>query len=168
MKEIREYTMKEFSEFSNGELFGINDIQLLILKGHILVEYTLNCYLESISKSRESDFFKENFSFADKVNIAKHFGQIGDDKDNLNKELILLNKLRNEIAHNLAYNDKLLQEIFFELNKKIPNEIYTDKKVPLKIKINAAIAFISGAIFAAYKLSTDNEDVDNFIKENEK
>lgn len=108
MKELRSYSMEQFDEFCSSELSGITDIQLLILKGHIIVEYTLNCYLEAISKSDDTDFFHENFSFIDKIKILKHFGELGDKNENLIKELTLLNKLRNEIAHSLKFNRKHL------------------------------------------------------------
>ena len=158
--------MKQFSEFSNKELAGINDIQLLILKGHIIVEYTLNCYLEAISKSDDSDFFKENFTFSEKIKIAKHFGQLGDKNENLIPELTLLNRLRNDIAHSLKYSNKHLEELFEAVNRKRPNLIYSDKQKSIMQKFSGTIAFISGAIFAAYKFHTDRKDLDEFIDKN--
>lgn len=163
MNEIRKKTMNQFMEFSIKELSGINDIQLLILKGHIIVEYTMNFYLESISKSDNSDFFKENFTFAEKVKIAKHFGQLGSKEDNLILELTLLNKLRNNIAHSLKYDERHLLELFAAVDKKSPNLIYSDKDKQLIHKFAAATSFISGAIFSAYKMHVDRKDVDEFI-----
>ena len=164
MDEIRNYSMNQFNEFTIKELAGITDIQLLILKGHIIVEYTLNCYLESISKSEDPDFFTETFSFANKVKIAKHFGQLGDD-ENLIKELTLLNKLRNDIAHSLNYNKKHLDELFGEVRKKTKNTSFTNSPLTEIERTRYAVAFISGATFGAYKFHTDKKDLDNFLGE---
>lgn len=160
--------MDEFAKFADNELDGIIDIQLLILKGHILVEYTLNCYLESISKAESSDFFAENFTFANKVKIANHFGQLGGKKENLIKELTLLNKLRNDIAHSLTYSEKHLEELFSELKKKNATDFFSLPNQTLKDKLIGALSFISGAIFAAYRFQINPKELDEYIDKGKK
>ena len=164
MDEIRNYTMAKFNKFCIKELGGINDIQLLILKGHIIVEYTLNCYLESISKADDSNFFKENFTFAHKINLAKHFGDLSD-KESLIKELTLLNKLRNDLSHSLKYNNKHLEGLFSEINKKAQNTGFTKQKTDIE-KTKWAIGFISGALFGVYKFHTDRQSLEEFLNKN--
>lgn len=157
--------MEQFSEFANKELSKIDDIQLLILKGHIVIEYALNCYLEAISKSDHSDFFKENFSFSEKIKIAKHFGQLGSRDSNLIKELLILNKVRNDIAHRLEYSNDHLNELFTEVSVKYP-KVDSSENISIKEKMIAAISFICGAIFGMYKINTDRNDFDEFLKKN--
>ncbi len=135
----------------------------MILKGHILVEYSVNCYLESLSKIHDPDFFKERFTFAEKLNIAKHFGPLGNEQDNLYQEIFLLNRLRNSIAHTLTFDSNVVRELFAELAKKNPkfNDVSAYKSD--RERFVGAISFICGAVFAFYKLNTDKEDLNDFI-----
>lgn len=57
MKEIRDYSKEEFSIFSGNFMaknIGMkqNLEENIILKAHVISEFTLNCYIESISKNR--------------------------------------------------------------------------------------------------------------------
>lgn len=163
MEEIRKYSLSQFKEFLHKELSSISDMQLLILKGHILVEYTLNCFLEAISKSDDPNFFKENFSFAHKIQIVKHFGPLLHGNAVLVKELTLLNRLRNNIAHSLSYDEKHLVELFAELNKKDPDSIYVDKQKSSIVKLKSAILFLSGVLFGGFMYYRDSQALDEFI-----
>jgi hypothetical protein len=165
MNAIRKYTMQEFKDFIQNEVVTINDTSLLILKSHIIVEYTMNCYLEAISKSDDSDFFKENFSFSEKIKMVKYFGELGNKEENLIKELTLLNKLRNDIAHSLTYNQIHLNELFAELEKKNPKGFYSNKLKSDNEKIVGAVAFLCGAIFSGYKRIKNPDELDAFLEE---
>lgn len=163
MKNVREMSMEEFDNFAYNELDRIVDFDLLILKGHLIIEYTLNCYLESISQIDNSDFSKENLTFANKVNIVKHFGKLCNKDSNLINEFILLNKLRNSISHSLVFNDAYLEDFFKEFIKK---GVQIEKIKHNRDKFIATIAFLSGAIQAAYKNNCNSEEVDNYLKNN--
>ena len=165
MIDIRKFKMEECGEFITNQLADINDFELLILKGHILVEYMLNCYLESISNIKDSDFFREKLTFSMKLNMARHFGELGNKEENINQEVQLLNKLRNDIAHNLSYNEKHLSEFYSHLGKKNTRFKSSDVFENEFEKFKSSILFLCGAIFTAYKLNTDKEDVDNYLKE---
>ena len=166
MKEIREYSIEEFIKFSSKELSSINDTQLLILKGHILVEYSLNCYLEAKSINNKSDFFKEQFTFSTKLKMAKHFTTLGAIDNDLINEIHILNKIRNEIAHKLSYNNTLLNQLFSEVIKQSPEGIMSNPNATVKEKIIGTIAFITGALFGGYKFYTDKGNLENYLNEN--
>lgn len=159
---IRNLTLDKFHEFTESQLAEINDLELLIIKGHILVEYTINCYLEAISNSTNSDFFNENFSFSNKIKIIKHFGNLGDENDNLIKELTILNRIRNDIAHSLTYKKAHLNELFSELAKKNPSGFIANKNNSIKIRFIGSISFLTGAIFTAYKYYTNPKELNKF------
>jgi hypothetical protein len=167
MDTLRNMRMEDYQKFTSEHLIGIDNLELLILKGHILVEYAINLYLEAISTSEQSDFFKENFTFSNKLSILKHFGNLGTKEDNLYQEIHLLNKLRNDIAHKLTFNEKHLQDFYSHMGNKssrIMDGTYkTDRE-----KFIGAIGFICGAIFTAYKYKTDKEDLDQFIAKERK
>jgi hypothetical protein len=165
MEKIRNYSMEEFVDFITNEFRDINDLQLLILKGHVLVEYTINCYLEGLSKNDESNFFKEGFSFKNKIKMICHFSDIGSMKNGLGKELTLLNKLRNDIAHSLTYKEKHLTDLIAEISKKSTEVFYEEKNSNEKDKIIYVICFLTGAIFSGYKLLLQKDkEVDDFMK----
>jgi len=164
MEEIKKYSTEQFVIFSTNELQQINDIQLLILKGHILVEYSLNCYLESISINKNSDFFKKDkMNFSTKLKVLKHFTVFGRDAD-IVAELVMLNSIRNEIAHSLNYNENLLKKLFAEISKKSPEGVLSNPNSNIKEKIIASIAFINGALFGAYKFNTEKKDIEEYIR----
>ena len=89
-------------------MFGIKDLDYLILKGHILTEHSLHFFIENTSVEK-INFEKIKFSYANKVEIAKTLG-LFKSNPKLYEELKLLNKLRNSIAHKLKYDDKLFAD----------------------------------------------------------
>ena len=147
MKDIRNLSMVEFDDLVYNELDQIENIELLILKGHIIIEYLLNCYIESISQNSNEDFSKENFSFANKVKILKYFGELCKKDKNILNELIILNQLRNNIAHSFEINTNYLSKFITECEKKVP----MNRKVSDKDKFIAIIALLTGEIQGAYK-----------------
>lgn len=152
-----EMSLDEFNKFAYNELKDIENIELIILKGHIMIEYLLNCYLESLIQVKNCEFSKENFSFSQKIKIVKYYGQLGSNEDNIIYGLELLNKLRNSIAHTLKYDESYLKEFLRESelkNSRITN--YTEKKD----RIIASIAFI----FGVFQQATINTNVLNETK----
>ena len=89
-------------------MFGIKDLDYLILKGHILTEHSLHFFIEKTSVEK-INFSKIKFSYSNKVEIAKTLG-LFKSNTKLYEELKLLNKLRNSIAHKLKYDEKLFTD----------------------------------------------------------
>jgi hypothetical protein len=56
MEKFRSMSMEQLDEFIYNEFTNIENMDLVILKGHIITEFLLNCYLESISQVDNSDF----------------------------------------------------------------------------------------------------------------
>ncbi len=167
MDTLRNLKMQDYQTFTIEQLSGITNLELLILKGHILVEYAINLYLEAISKNEQSDFFKENFTFSNKLSILKHFGNLGSKDENLYQEIHLLNKLRNDIAHSLTYNEKHLQDFFSNIKNKYAKVEDDIRKSNIE-KFVLAITFICGAIFSVYNYETDKEDLNDFLQQAKK
>jgi hypothetical protein len=165
---MRHLLPSQFYAFLQKEIGGISDVQLLILKGHIITEYALNCYLEAISSWKTSDFFKENLSFAVKVKIAKHFGRLGSKDDNLIHELELLNSLRNDMAHSLEYDRKTLDDLFEQIERKSPGFFSQYPKDSEAFRLRLAVVWLNAAVFSAYRQIVDPDgtakDMDEFRK----
>ncbi|KIA92462.1 hypothetical protein OA93_23280 [Flavobacterium sp. KMS] len=161
MEPLRNLKIKQYQELFIKELNDIDDFNLLILKGHILVEYIINLYLESLSNKKEPDFFKENYTFSLKLGLLKHFGNIGGELINLYEELHLLNKLRNDIAHKLQYQERHLTDFYTHLSKK--ELIFKNNDFDNELeKFKHAIFFLLGIFVAAYVQNVDKTDYDNY------
>lgn len=113
MKDIRYYSLEEFADFTSKVISVDKGSEFIILKGHILIEYCLNCYLESISRSDKANFFDRSYSFNRKLNLYRHFSPINCRKLAVIKSLKLINEERNRIAHNLVYkgteNERIIE-----------------------------------------------------------
>lgn len=48
MENIRDLNEDEFGCFLTAELSQLKDVTLVLLKGHLFIEFAINCYLESI------------------------------------------------------------------------------------------------------------------------
>jgi hypothetical protein len=84
------------------------DFDSVIIKGHLFTEYHLERYIESKS-AEKIDIQDLRLSYAVKMEVSKILGLFVNDKT-LYKNLKLLNKLRNSIAHNLHHDEKILIE----------------------------------------------------------
>ncbi len=160
----RNLSANDFRDFVVAELLKIEDFEFLILKGHILIEYTVNLYLESISNKKNADLFDEkNLTFATKLSILQHFGKnIGNEEFNFFTELNLINKLRNDIAHRLEYNERHLKLLYDELSKK--ENIFKRNDFEKKQRFIHAIVFIVGFVYAAYQQTSNPEEYNNYGK----
>lgn len=150
MKEVSNLNIQEFRKFITEQLSVINNFELMILKGHILTEYTINLYIDSISNKTNPDFCDGNTSYSLKLKILENFGKsLGKPDTNFFEELNMLNKLRNDIAHKLKYNERLVQNIYLLLSKKDP--LFSKNNFKDEItKFGCALAFIIGFIHEAY------------------
>ncbi|MDI9313026.1 MAG: hypothetical protein QM535_22640 [Limnohabitans sp.] len=136
------------NEFSN--LFTkFTDIEGIIIRGHILVEQYLNKSIEQ-TVLHSAEFDVDKFSFAQKINIGNMLGISID----LKNELIALNKLRNQIAHSLKFENKYIELIINGIYSK-NNKIFRDKNDKINSLITS-ISFICGYIAHAHKNAKRN------------
>jgi hypothetical protein len=90
----KNFVIKSFKE--------IDDFEILILKAHLIIEHTLDDFINSFAIAN-IDISNMDFSFTHKIKVAKILG-LTIYKSTFENQLILLNKLRNSIAHNLKYD----------------------------------------------------------------
>ena len=97
----------------------------LIIKGHLLVEYILNQMVEKSFKKPEV-FFKDNRanSFSVKLNILYSLGLI---PTNIYKNIVSVNKIRNQYSHNLKVESDKLTFNYYREDKEINNKEYFSK-----------------------------------------
>ncbi len=115
---IQKMSDPEFENLLLNELDNIEDLELLIIKGHILIEYSLNKFINDVNDGG-INIDKTSFTFHNKITISELLG-LFKRVDSLKQSIIDVNKLRNQIAHTLSYEKKLLKkliEIFIEIDE---------------------------------------------------
>lgn len=160
MKDVRNFTIEEFRNFVTSQLKDINDTQLLILKGHVILEYTINCYLEAISNKENPDFFSRGFRFSDKVKLLEHFGDIITiNNHSIYDELYQLNNIRNDIAHDLNYKIGHVRSFLTDMSKKdnLLSTLGSDHR-----KLMGSIALLAGIIFGGYIAKSKPDELKKF------
>lgn len=95
----------------------INEVELYILKCHILLEHELNNYLENRLLA-SSAMGKSGFSFSAKLKLAKMLDCFEHDDDGLEAFLNKINTVRNQIAHSFKYDESTVKELLF-IQKKL-------------------------------------------------
>jgi len=109
---------REFRDLLLKELDGIKDFELLILKGHILIEYSLNKYINEVNDGG-IDIDGKNFTFHKKITVAEMLG-LFKMKGFLRESIIDINRLRNQIAHKLSFEEKITKgiiKVFVEIDE---------------------------------------------------
>lgn len=98
------------------------NLELLILKCHVTVEFAVEAYIRAVSAGNVNDN-ELRFGFEEKVNIAFMLG-LGVKDPLLLLSIRLLNRIRNDMAHRLTLNEKKLDELI-RINSDQYNEKHT-------------------------------------------
>lgn len=112
---------EEFKSIIEAQIHAIDDLQLLILKGHILVEYAMNKFINDLTED-SFDIYKENFHFAQKIKLCKALGLFESTVYPLEETMTTLNKIRNSIAHYLEYDIEEINKLF-SIFKKMSKDV---------------------------------------------
>jgi hypothetical protein len=140
------------------QLQNVDELTLVILKGHLLVEEMLTRILETFVFHPEH-LEKCNLRFAQKVELARSVS-LDEHQNPMWKLVIALNTLRNELAHSLDSPKRqskidALMSTYFEVNSGMEG-IEEHKKLEDKIVAAFAIALCLGF------LSTFEQEVQRF------
>ncbi|TWO31719.1 hypothetical protein E1J38_012525 [Seonamhaeicola sediminis] len=149
MEQIRDYSLEDFKELLLNNFKNIYDLELLILKGHIITEFTINCYLENLSNNSDANFFKGGYSHSLKIGMIEHFGRFGERSSGIIKSLRLLNKIRNGIAHNLSVNEQLIRE-YINSVLQIASTNFINPEYELRLKFSLSTGYLCAEIFGEY------------------
>ena len=86
-----------------------NDLELIVLKGHILLEYLLNQII-NVKSDYNLEIENTTFSFNQKIEILVILNIIENNSD-IFQILKSWNNLRNQIAHKLYFDRKLVDKL---------------------------------------------------------
>ena len=131
----KEFTKSDWDKLLLDQILKCNDIESAILKGHILLEYLLNHFIEKANPNVKIEM--RTFTFSTKAKIFEIFCP-----NDLSAEIQTLNKLRNQIAHTLEIKE--LDFVGFANRKKEDFETGVDFMTPTDF--SARIIFLLGKI----------------------
>lgn len=126
-------------------LFQLKDIELIVLKGHLILEEGLNDFLACFVNDIET-FLKIGFLFERKVALLSCLVPKQMANDNIWEQLREINRLRNKLAHNLRfsqYERQLKQWAIGVLGYK-PKTI--KRKITYRNSVVKAFALLSGRL----------------------
>lgn len=140
----KDFSHADFKQFVIDHLSNCNSVELTILKGHILIEYMLNHFIDKVTEEKV-DFESNRFSFSQKIYLAE---LLGIKSKEINDQINLVNKLRNDIAHRLTYNKQHLGTLLSNIGKKYPTIIELKKSQNITIATVGAMTWICANIYA--------------------
>jgi hypothetical protein len=147
----------EFRKLLIGELKSIKNLELLILKSHLLVEYLLNSFIETHSNSDEFSISETSFQFHHKLKICMLFGVFENKNDEKLQQILLLNKIRNHVSHTLII-DKTLVENFLKYSdqKEEYKKPYSDQDIIKMFK--QLIIYLCGYLVGTFQVQIQLEN----------
>ncbi len=101
----------------NKEIPKGRNLDLVILKCHILIEFMMNQYINLLSESKV-DVTKERFTISQKLTIVHMLGFIFDPL--ILPSIEIINKLRNQVAHRLTIDRGLIDKLL-KINSEDPD-----------------------------------------------
>lgn len=117
----------------------LTEMEGMVIRGQVMVESNLNRAIQ-LSLHDKEEYKPDKFSFSQILIIGHMLGVSNAFKGELNA----LNKLRNQVAHGIAFDEKYIDIIIQEVKKKSPDSIKPDG--PKIAALGAAISFICGAL----------------------
>jgi hypothetical protein len=154
--EVEEFSKNVYERYMR--LMPADDLTLIVLKGHLLVEEQMNKFIEACMMDEAAEVFaKLKLSFRWKLRFARKlhrpkagYPSAGDTFASVWKAVDELNNLRNDIAHNAEVNG-LEQRCAEFVNKRGPQpatDMGADAPSRLKVAIGDIVAAVAGYRFA--------------------
>jgi hypothetical protein len=136
-------------ELGEKHLDNETHVTSLILKGHLVVEHTMNLVIELLDDSVKK-YDLERAKFSDKMKLCGYLGLFNGNRTT-HDQINLLNKLRNGIAHRLEYDPVEIEQLFNynKHNLQILTNGMTDTTRILLKKLNICVQGICGAILGS-------------------
>jgi hypothetical protein len=142
-EEIKTVDVDGFKKLIGEQIDNLNSLELIVIKGHILIEYALTIVIEKLCKTNSELFLKDQFR--QKLKLVQSFGlfNITGGKEIL-IQINLLTEARNQIAHHLRFDPNILENLLKHYQNFDPIKTVepTDKLLAFKGVINAMCAHI--------------------------
>lgn len=157
LRELERPDLNHLLELIERHLEEETSIISTIIKGHLLVEHTMNVALEILTDGYKK-YRPKGPKFADKIRYCDMFGLFVSNPQ-IYEQMELLNKLRNGIAHNLTYDMNEIRMLYgyHKQNFHVYDGILDEERKELK-KLSHCMMAIAGHLLAAtdFKVQLNN------------
>lgn len=145
-KELKELANDFVSKMNVTLDEDFNELDLCLIKCHLLIEHSIIFFINKQSKS-DVKVEKMRFTFSQKVKICEILGLFNGEKGKIIKHFLEeINSIRNQIAHNLAYDRSSLEKLLnIDINDK-SRSISINKHDTTRDKLTYLTSFFCGAI----------------------
>lgn len=150
IKEVEELEA-QIKTLLKQEIPKSRNLDLVILKCHLLVEYMMNQFI-TLTAKHKFDISKERFTFSQKLSIVHAFGFHLD--PTMLPSIEVLNRLRNQVAHTLAL-DRDLVDTLLKINSEDPDSFTVSGDNERVRGIKSITWFICANIMAAISVHHD-------------
>jgi hypothetical protein len=121
-----------------GDLIQIDSPELLLLKGHLVLENALTVFIETFQKHRPANV---KFTFFQKLCICEILGLFSSPSGELMLDAFkTINKLRNDLAHNLKFDNNLINE-FYKKHPELTDELVERTRIDIGKKTREMDSF---------------------------
>lgn len=124
-------------------LFQLKDVELIVLKGHLILEEGLNDYLACFVNDIEK-FLKIGFLFERKVALLSCLVPKQMANNEIWEQLREINRLRNKLAHNLRFSQYEQQLKSWAIGVLGYNPRTIKRKITYRNSVVKAFALLSG------------------------
>jgi hypothetical protein len=124
-------------------LFQLKDVELIVLKGHLILEEELNHFLACFVNDAET-FLKIGFMFEKKVSLLSCLVPKQMAKHKIWEQLREINRLRNKLAHNLRFSQYEQQLKRWAIGVLGYNPKTLKRKVTYRNSVVKAFALLTG------------------------
>lgn len=133
---------RNIQEFLKNQIPKSKNLDLVILKCHLLIEYMMDQLINLFSKHK-IDITKERFTFYQKISLLHILGFPAD--PTILPSIEIINKLRNQVAHTLSI-DRGLIDTLLKINCEDPDSFRTPNDNERAGGIKSITKFICGAL----------------------
>jgi hypothetical protein len=141
-KKIELFDNNKVLKFVDSQLQPINDVELLFLKGHLVIEHLFNEIIVKFSKADDHQKLLR-LKFAEKLTILEFIGLFSFNRDvDLLKQLTMINTIRNKLSHNLNYDKNSFNALIGEFNHFFSEMQSGGKIVPITVIGKLELVFI--------------------------
>lgn len=148
-------TKEEWTLYCIKKLLDCKDIDLMIIRGHILIEFLLNHFIEKSNPQLRNSL--KGFYFTHKLKIFEIYCGKEKLKTNTATQIRLVNKLRNEIAHTMEYDSKTMDQLLALYSEDLDVDEHTHSGTKEE-RLVYAISVIMGRLFANINVFFLKED----------
>ena len=152
---------EEFEQMLKSHLSRSRNLEIVILKCHILIEYMFNQFIDLIAPT-EGVIENERFTFKQKESIVHMLGFPA--APVFFPSIDLLNTIRNRVAHTLSVDRALIDKLI-RINSEDPDDVRGLSDQQRASAIKRITAFLCGEMLGVIEAKHEMEWMDDLVEQ---